>query len=371
MTCARPPFIICSMGRSVRHLLLKAIVFAAFLSVGAAAGPIDDARALISQGRIPEARQILLQLREQIARDPEIIVLLAQLEPDGARSQELYREALSLAPEEMTAPKAILGIADFYYARGFYANAHRMALQVVDVFPDSPLAPWASLLIGRCLDAAGQHDDAAETLRQLFTSHDADLRLAAAAAWARATLHSNQPREVIAAFAGTEWEGFPELQSLLSQAYRAAGQRSLGQSKAWAASAAERAWAAPPLATDSGRPSVPTSAPPRTEQPARQPEERRQTPTEQSAAQEPGTDANSFTGEHRGFSLQVGAFGNEENAMRMRDRLRAEGIESIIHRTGRLHRVWAGNYATRDEARGDIERVQGIADLRPVIVRNR
>ena len=353
------------------HILVKAVVFAAFLWVPSWAGPIDDARRLVSEGKITEARELLIPLVEQLGNDPDVLVALAKIEPDGARSQELYRTALRLAPDGPTAPTALLGIADFYYARGFYNNAHRMAQQVIDLLPSPSQLPEARLLVGRCLNATGEYPEAIRILRPLMNSHNINTRQAAAHTWASAALSAGQPRDVIVAFAGTDWESHPDLLLLLARAYRNSGQRNTARTKERAAASARRAWKSRPLSRNGVQfiQTTPTPAQEITQTesaPVRQPTE----PQTRTPTSGYGQD-DSFSGGNSGYSLQVGAFGNEANAIRLRDRLRTAGIEAVIHKTGRLHRVWAGNYSTTDEARADMNRVRETASLTPVIVRNR
>jgi rare lipoprotein A len=74
----------------------------------------------------------------------------------------------------------------------------------------------------------------------------------------------------------------------------------------------------------------------------------------------------------QGLYLQLGAFASADNAQAFLRRLGSElswlaGIGGI-HHDGRLYRVQAGPYATRDEALEAAERIDRTLDLKPLIV---
>ena len=56
--------------------------------------------------------------------------------------------------------------------------------------------------------------------------------------------------------------------------------------------------------------------------------------------------------------MQVGAFGEEKNAVALQQKLRAEGFDSFIDHGPVLHKVQIGPFETRDQAvktRGALE----------------
>lgn len=74
-----------------------------------------------------------------------------------------------------------------------------------------------------------------------------------------------------------------------------------------------------------------------------------------------------------GLFLQVGAFGQPENAQKLLERLQLEleidAARLSVVLTGTLHRVQIGPYASEDEARADRARVRERLDLNAVLVR--
>ena len=73
-----------------------------------------------------------------------------------------------------------------------------------------------------------------------------------------------------------------------------------------------------------------------------------------------------------GVYLQLGAFASADNAQAFLRRLNTElswlAAIGAIHHDGRLYRVQAGPYATRDEALDAAERVDQTLDMKPLVV---
>jgi len=349
----------------------------------------EQARHLIEQGRIAEAYGQLQAWVERVPDDPVALVLLASVEFDGVRSQEYYRRAQQADPEGQTAPTALLGIAQCYYARGFYSTAHRLAQQVLEMFPASNEVPWATLLIGRSLLATEQPAEAAEQVKRLLVSNRPDVRVAATAIWAQAMLADRKPREVVEVLSAPGWSSFPYELSLLAEAYQASGQATRARDVRRQAELARRSWMADSLryralAPPTGRVPEPPPAPAERQveptqagapspQPVHKLERARSEPAESERASTETSVASDylFRGGPKGYSLQVGAFGNPDNARSLQRKLRDAGYEVVVHRTGSLHRVWVGNYSSVEAARAAMPEVARASAVKPAIVRNR
>jgi len=76
----------------------------------------------------------------------------------------------------------------------------------------------------------------------------------------------------------------------------------------------------------------------------------------------------------QGIYLQLGAFGNADNAEALRGRLARElgslGEQLIVRVDRGLHRLQLGPYADRDEARRAADLIADRLELRPVVVKN-
>lgn len=362
-------------------IAIAAVLIAASASVSADAP--EEARQLIEQGRIAEAYARLQAWVARVPDDPLALVLLASIEFDGTRSQEYYRRARQADPAGETAADALLGIARYYYARGLHSTATRLAQELVDTFSGSGEAPWATLLVGQSLLAAGQPAEAAEALTPLPGSDRSTLRVAATGVWAEAVLADRRPQEVIALLSAPAWSSSPYELSLLAEAFRASGQDSKARDIRRRTVLASRSWMGDSLrhgarAVPTSRAAESRSVPPQQAQATQPPQPLPQRPAERERqAPEPAptesesASGNSFRGGPEGYSLQVGAFGSEENAVRLQRRLHEAGFEVVVRRTGSLHRVWVGNYVTVDAARAAMPEVGRASGLKPAIVRNR
>jgi rare lipoprotein A len=78
------------------------------------------------------------------------------------------------------------------------------------------------------------------------------------------------------------------------------------------------------------------------------------------------------TRDARGVYLQLGAFGNADNAEALRGRLARElgslGEKLTVHTGGNLYRLQLGPWADRDEARRVVDKLAELLDFRPVVV---
>jgi rare lipoprotein A len=74
----------------------------------------------------------------------------------------------------------------------------------------------------------------------------------------------------------------------------------------------------------------------------------------------------------RGHYLQLGAFGNRDNAEALKARLARElgdlGDKLVVQSSGKLYRLQLGPWANAEEARGMVQRVRESLDYTPVVV---
>lgn len=351
-----------TMLRNVRYarrsqIILTLTTLLLFFPRTGAAQSLSDAEQLIDSGRTGEAATMLQRILDRDLDNPEALILLARVTFDGVKSQEYYRRALDAAPEGPTAPRALIGIASFYFANGFYSNAHRLARRVVDGFPNAPEVEEALLVVGRSMFASGQKSNAIETLQPLLSSSDATIRHAATIVWAEAALAIGRYQPVADVLGDAGWRSDPYAMILLAQASQRLRKTRDEQNARWRSTLARRAWYAETLSESTF--SAPSSTPIASDEVS----------GATSAPDEPPTGSRPESTDS--FSLQIGAFGSEENANRLANRVRQEGFTVNVRRTGSLYRVLVGQYVTRDEARDAISGVRSASGQEAVIVRNR
>lgn len=90
------------------------------------------------------------------------------------------------------------------------------------------------------------------------------------------------------------------------------------------------------------------------------------------AQQEPPAKPLPIVSDARGTYLQLGAFGNADNAEALRSRLARELVslsdKLVVRAEGKLYRLQLGPWATRDEARGVADKIAETMELRPIVV---
>lgn len=106
-------------------------------------------------------------------------------------------------------------------------------------------------------------------------------------------------------------------------------------------------------------PAQPEAAPPAAAQASRPPE---------AAAQSDTREAAGSAGPLGNWIVQVGSFSSEQNALRLRDRIRKEGFATQVEKvvvSGKTHfRVRVGPYLERDEADRDRDQLAARLDLK-------
>lgn len=325
-----------------------------------AARTLDEALRLIDAGDIARARSVAQAAVNASPDDPEALVLLARLTLDGSQSQELYRRALSADPPDPVAAAAHLGIATYYYASGFYNNAHRLAKLVVESYPGQPIIEDAQLLMGRAQVASGRLYDALQTLEPLLTVSDPGIRQAATIVWAEASLSLGRHTLVAGALSDPAWRTDPYAMGLLARAQSALGRTRDAQNSNWRQIVARRNWENEELGATPH--SVPVTNVPAVQQAGEE-------DSREDASSTRDLETSRHTSER--YSLQIGAFGSRENAERLANRVREAGYEVTLLQTQSLFRVLVGTYSTRDDARAAMDGVRNASGQEPVIVQSR
>jgi len=207
-------------------------------------GPLVEARRFLAEGRQEDAAAVLDGWLRGHPDDPAALVERARAEFDAARSQDFYRRALRASPTGPTAPVALNGIAEFSLASGSPANAERLARQIVDGFPSSPQAPWATLLVGRARLVSGDAEGAIGEVQPLLDARDPVLRGAAVPVWAQACLAGGRAADAIPVLSAPAWASDAGILALLAEAYAATGQPARADEACARAADAREAFAA-------------------------------------------------------------------------------------------------------------------------------
>lgn len=85
--------------------------------------PVQQARALIQQGKVEEARQILQKHLKEHSKDVAGMLLMGKLEKEGDISLGYFKDVQRSSDVDKRAQEANLQIGYYYYVKGQYLTA--------------------------------------------------------------------------------------------------------------------------------------------------------------------------------------------------------------------------------------------------------
>jgi tetratricopeptide (TPR) repeat protein len=112
----------------------------------------------IENGNIGQAKEALVDLKENNAADPSVIFLDAVLKENGQEAVVIYQDIVDNHPESKYADAALYRIFSYYYALGLYETAQEKLKQLKSSYPASPYINVADQNL-----AALEKSDAKET----------------------------------------------------------------------------------------------------------------------------------------------------------------------------------------------------------------
>lgn len=121
---------------------------------------VNDIIREIREGRVKEAKSLLLQL-EQLNPDKDYILFLHGLvSVNGDTATRYYEDLLTKFPGSGYCDDAHFRIGQYHYVRGLYRQALKDFNQIIQKYENSPLHPHAHYWIGLCYQATDQADSA-------------------------------------------------------------------------------------------------------------------------------------------------------------------------------------------------------------------
>ncbi|MFH1008305.1 MAG: tetratricopeptide repeat protein [Candidatus Latescibacterota bacterium] len=312
---------------------------------------LSEGLALFEAGEYAKAHEKLSAHLAAEPESPEALFYLGKTETDGAQAQESFRMFLAKYPQHALADEALFGIAQYYYARGFYVTARQHLLRLLETYPDGDLSDRALYTLGLTFLATDEFEAARTRFEQML----ADYPESGWASYARggmvdAYFGEGQYVEAIRTADGVLMEkgNDPIKSSVLfrvSECYD-----KLGKKEQAAATRRRIAAECPGSYEATLTPSVPAE-------------------TEKDAL-----DPKNTVLETGSYSVQVGAFGNAANATKLARVLSEAGYDvRIDERTGEqnmLHLVRVGAYPTREEAAAASEKLCQATGLACRVVKN-
>ncbi len=296
-----------------------------------------------------------------VPQDPEGILEWARVQEDGEVAEKLYLSILSDFPESPFADDALFALAMEHYSLGYHQRAEREFRRVVDEYPDSDRAEDAGYWNGVALLAVGDLDRAAERFQWLIDRYPPSEK----SAWARNGLGDCFRLRGEFPLAAQTYEEmlttFPSADSESATLFHLAGvyeemhedAKALGLYVRLSKAYPETYEGVQAQAMAKGLSAVvgPATGDSAAASPAR-PESEADRGSKPPAAPDPDTAGE--VGES--WTVQVGAFGVEENATRLVRVLEAHGYRDVRIRTepsgtSPLYRVWVGIFSSESDAR--------------------
>lgn len=112
---------------------------------------------------------------EKISRkypdSPITLFIEAYIEPDGERAVHLYEQFIRKYPQSKYSDRALLKIAQYYYAVGSYVTARQYLDNLIDQFPASSNMAEAKYLAACCLIAMNYYNSAERELKELIEKY--------------------------------------------------------------------------------------------------------------------------------------------------------------------------------------------------------
>ena len=328
------------MMRDGLLLCLLGILMSHFLH----AADVEEGVSLFQAGRFAEAKIFFEELLQLHPDQPEALFYLGRLESDGASSQKYFQMICDLHPTHDFADDSFYALCQYRYAKGYYVSAGMMFRDLLATYPHSEYADDAMYWSGSCHLVAEHPDSALAAWRLLVTDHpESEWRVWAELGIGDALSARKKIREAIDQYRRIlESSSGPDLTGAVL--YRLVQcHESLGDSAA-ARTYFDRIVEEYPDSYEglmlAGR--------------------RNQTPPHPVQKQQ-------F------YTVQVGAFAHKENAIRLHDRLAAQGYDvAIVTKTGDdgtlLHAVQIGSFQMKEDAQVILERLEQEERLQPEII---
>jgi hypothetical protein len=125
---------------------------------------LNEVTDLIRQGRMHQAKSVLLQLenkRKIKSPSDTLLFLHGLLAEDGTTASTYYQQLIQTFPQSTFSDNALFRMAQFKYAKGLYRTAKKQFSTLSVLYPESSLLQQAKYWIGLCFQAIGNEDSAA------------------------------------------------------------------------------------------------------------------------------------------------------------------------------------------------------------------
>ncbi len=306
---------------------------------------LSEGLALFEAGEHAKAHEKLSAYLASHPDSPKALFYLGRTETDGAQAQDLFRMFMAKHPKHALADDALFQIAQYYYARGFYVTARQHLLRLLDTYPESNLGDRALYRMGLTLLATDEFEAARTRFARMVERHpESPWAPYAKTGMVDAYFGEKRYKEAIRVAESllTEKKNDPVKSNVL---YALAQCYDKLEKKEPAEAARRRIARECPKSYEATLNPLPPVK-----------------------AEKASLDSQNTVCKMGPYTVQVGAFGNPDNATRLVHKLTTEGYEVRIHEKAAgetiLHLVRVSAYPTRKAAKtaaADLHRATGLA----------
>lgn len=144
----------------LRLIIFVSLIFSPAQLFSQTNSPVQQARALIQQGKVEEARQILQKHLKEHSKDVAGMLLMGKLEKEGDISLGYFKDVQRSSDVDKRAQEANLQIGYYYYVKGQYLTAIELLTTFKKQFTSSDFMPQVIWILGESYLATEQTEEA-------------------------------------------------------------------------------------------------------------------------------------------------------------------------------------------------------------------
>src|SRR4030066_641130 len=148
------------LTRYLRLIICVSLIFSARQLFSQTNSPVQQARALMLQGKVEEARQILQKYLKEHSKDVAGLLLMGKLEKEGDISLGYFKDVQRSSDVDKRSQEANLQIGYYYYVKGQYLTAIELLTNFKKQFTSSDFMPQVIWILGESYLATEQTEEA-------------------------------------------------------------------------------------------------------------------------------------------------------------------------------------------------------------------
>ncbi|HKZ21663.1 MAG TPA: tetratricopeptide repeat protein [candidate division Zixibacteria bacterium] len=155
----------------LRLIIFASLIFSPAQLFSQTNSPVQQARALMQQGKVEEARQILQKHLKEHSKDVSALLLMGKLEKEGDISLGYFKDVQRSSDVDKRAQEANLQIGYYYYVKGQYVTAIELLTTFKKQFTSSDFMPQVIWILGESYLATEQMEEAKAEFQILIENY--------------------------------------------------------------------------------------------------------------------------------------------------------------------------------------------------------